>query len=215
MGMTGEQYDALVNLMRGNPDSPANRAARRVLVDGIKQADAKRETGVSRDTVSKAVRRYSEADQLIQWVYGLKKSKSNIDCMPLEAYNKDTSISSRGDSHKMESENNISKRYINALRQLPQYLCVVSDDVHLTHAMTGVLVHPVANAETLEIRYPGGHRVEVIAHLFFMFALQEAAEFEIQTSPADLGIPDRGRSPLQKRIADMREHLTRKHSLDA
>ena len=69
MAMTGDQYDALVKLMRGTPESPANRAARRVLVDGITQADAMRETGVTRATVIHAVKRYADADVLIRDVY--------------------------------------------------------------------------------------------------------------------------------------------------
>ncbi|MCQ9390984.1 MULTISPECIES: transcriptional regulator KorA [Pseudomonas syringae group] len=67
--MTGDQYDALVKLMRGIPTSPANRAARRVLVDGITQADAMRETGVTRATVNQAVTRYADADTLMRGVY--------------------------------------------------------------------------------------------------------------------------------------------------
>lgn len=55
MAMKGAVYDALVKLMRGSPQSAANRAARRVLVDGITQADAVRETGATRSTVSDAV----------------------------------------------------------------------------------------------------------------------------------------------------------------
>lgn len=69
MAMTGDQYDALVKLMRGNPQSPANRAARRVLLDGITQADAMRETGVTRGTVNNAVKRYVDADALMREVY--------------------------------------------------------------------------------------------------------------------------------------------------
>lgn len=67
--MTGEQYDALVRLMRGSPESAANKAARRVLVDGIGQAEAVRETGATRSTVSDAVGRYQDADRLIRVVY--------------------------------------------------------------------------------------------------------------------------------------------------
>lgn len=67
--MTGEQYEALVKLMRGSADSAANRAARRVLVDGVAQAQAMRETGASRSTVSITVQRYSEAHRLIRSVY--------------------------------------------------------------------------------------------------------------------------------------------------
>lgn len=39
MGMTGDQYDALVKVMRGDAGSAGNRAARRVLVDGKPQAE--------------------------------------------------------------------------------------------------------------------------------------------------------------------------------
>ncbi|WP_427047298.1 TrfB-related DNA-binding protein [Halomonas casei] len=68
--MTVEQFDALVKLMRGDSESASNRAARRVLVDGVTQAEAFRETGATRSGVSNAVRRYSEADQLMRGVYG-------------------------------------------------------------------------------------------------------------------------------------------------
>jgi DNA-binding MarR family transcriptional regulator len=72
MAMTGAEYDALVKLMRGSPESAANRAARRVLVDGISQAEARRETGATRSTVSDAVTRIEKADHLIRGAYGLK-----------------------------------------------------------------------------------------------------------------------------------------------
>lgn len=74
MAMTSIEFDALVKLMRGSPGSPANIAARRVLVDGISQGDAMRETGVKRPTVSVAVKRYSDADMLIREAYGLNKN---------------------------------------------------------------------------------------------------------------------------------------------
>lgn len=73
MAMTGDQYDALVKLMRGTPESPANRSARRVLVDGLSQADAMREAGVTRATVNHAVKRYADADMLMRGVYGGQK----------------------------------------------------------------------------------------------------------------------------------------------
>lgn len=69
MAISGDQFDALVKLMRGTLESPANRAARRVLVDGITQADAVRETGVTRATVSHAVKRYADANALMLRVY--------------------------------------------------------------------------------------------------------------------------------------------------
>lgn len=69
MTLTGRQYDALVNLMRGKVETAGNIAARRVLVDGIAQADAMRETGASRSTVHITVERYAEADRLIRAAY--------------------------------------------------------------------------------------------------------------------------------------------------
>jgi hypothetical protein len=72
--MTGEQYDALVKLMRGDAESAGNRAARRVLVDGITQADAMRETGAARNAISNAVRRYMDAGELMRNVFGVKKT---------------------------------------------------------------------------------------------------------------------------------------------
>ncbi|WP_324729612.1 TrfB-related DNA-binding protein [Pseudomonas chlororaphis] len=69
MAMTGDQYDALVKLMRGDADSAGNRAARRVLVDGQPQAEAMRETGASRSTVHLTVKRYAEAYELIRRVF--------------------------------------------------------------------------------------------------------------------------------------------------
>lgn len=69
MTISGEQYDALVKLMRGAAESAANRAARRVLVDGTSQADAMRETGASRSTVHLTVKRYAEAYELMRKVF--------------------------------------------------------------------------------------------------------------------------------------------------
>lgn len=87
MAMTGAEYDALVKLMRGNPGSAANRAAKRVLVDGTSQAAARRETGATRSTVSDAVARYEEADRLIRVAYRVKRREElELACTPLEAY---------------------------------------------------------------------------------------------------------------------------------
>ncbi|MGO2241119.1 MAG: hypothetical protein ACTH5D_05110 [Halomonas sp.] len=87
MAMTGAEYDALVKLMRGSPESAANRAARGVLVEGMSQTDARRETGATRSTVSDAVARYEEADRLIRVAYRVKRSgELELERTPLEAY---------------------------------------------------------------------------------------------------------------------------------
>ena len=67
--MTAEQFDVLTLLLRGTPDSPANQAARSVLVDGVTQADAMRATGATRSTVGVAVKRYRSADEAIRLAY--------------------------------------------------------------------------------------------------------------------------------------------------
>lgn len=67
--MTNEQYDLLLKLKRGDKDSPAAKAARLVLVEGVSQADAGRATGASRSTVHLTVRRYEDAHQDILRIY--------------------------------------------------------------------------------------------------------------------------------------------------
>lgn len=116
---------------------------------------------------------------------------------------------------------NLSARFINALRQLPQYAANVAHSGPLTHVMTGVRVSPKGDlpdamdtAGILEVEYPGGHRIDVNGYAFFTIALKEAVEIEISTSPDDFGISDRKLTPVQARIRDLGEHLRRKHSLD-
>lgn len=69
MRMTGEQFDVLVKLMRGSPTSKANRAARRVLTEGILQVEAAQQFDLSAPSVSAAVKRYTLADKLIRGAY--------------------------------------------------------------------------------------------------------------------------------------------------
>ncbi|MBI6674359.1 hypothetical protein YA0637_22740 [Pseudomonas syringae] len=116
---------------------------------------------------------------------------------------------------------NLSVRYINALRQLPQYHCNVDSFGPLTHAFTGVRVSPIGGlhyedgtAGILAVEFPGGHKIEVHAFAFFQIALKEAAEIEISTAPGDLGIREGKQTPVQLRVAQLGEHLRRKHSLD-
>jgi hypothetical protein len=121
----------------------------------------------------------------------------------------------------MGSAVNLSVRYINALRQLPQYHCNIDSAGPLTHALTGVRVSPIGDlhdekdtAGILAIEFPGAHTIEVYAFAFFQMALKEAAEIEISTAPGDFGIREAKQSAVQLRIADLGEHLRRKHYLD-
>lgn len=71
--MKNEQFDVLVKLMRGNKKSPANRAARHVLVDGWTQAAAHHETQATRQTVSDAVKKYTDAFDMVSAAWAPKK----------------------------------------------------------------------------------------------------------------------------------------------
>ena len=124
------------------------------------------------------------------------------------------------DSIDMSKAVNLSSRYINALRQLPQYHCNTDHAGPLTHVMTGVRVLPTGDLQDeeddsgiLEIVYPGGHRIEVVGQMFLEMAVAEGAQIEVATSPEELGIKERYLTPAQKRGAQMMEHLQRKHSL--
>ncbi|MEE9871536.1 MAG: hypothetical protein PBV86_12225 [Delftia lacustris] len=125
------------------------------------------------------------------------------------------------DSIDMSKAVNLSSRYINALRQLPQYHCNTDHAGPLTHVMTGVRVLPTGDLQDeqddsgiLEIVYPGGHSIEVIGQMFLEMAVAEGAQIEVATSPEELGIKGRHLTPAQKRGAEMMEHLQLKHRLD-
>lgn len=114
---------------------------------------------------------------------------------------------------------NLSARYINAMRQLPQYFNNLDHRGALTHVMSGVRVLPCGDLTdsdddggVLEVIYPGGHSVEVNAHAFYQMALAEGVRWEVDSNVED--IPPRKRDVYQARIADLDEHLRRKHGLD-
>lgn len=116
---------------------------------------------------------------------------------------------------------NLSVRYINALRQLQQYRCNVASSGPLTHVLTGVRISPTGDLNDhedmvgiLEVEFPSGHKIEVHASAFFQIALKEAAEIEISSFPDDFGIKDSKLTLVQKRISELRDHLGRKHALD-
>lgn len=115
---------------------------------------------------------------------------------------------------------NLSARYINALRQLPQFRGTLPPDGPLTHCMTGVRVLPTGDltdehddSGILEVVYPGGGRAEIIGHYFLEIALKEAAEIEVATTPDDLGIKKRSYTPVQALVQELKEHLFWKHNL--
>lgn len=72
MAIAPEQFDVLARLTRAR--EPARSAAKRVLVDGVSQADAAREYGMTPSALGNAVRRYREFDALVRQAYKAKKS---------------------------------------------------------------------------------------------------------------------------------------------
>lgn len=122
------------------------------------------------------------------------------------------------DDINLDNAMNLAARYINAMRQLPQYFSNLDYRGPLTHVMTGVRVLPAGDltdpeddSGILEVIYPGGHRVEVNGHALYQMALAEGVRWEIDSNVDD--IPPRKRDVYQARIADLDEHLRRKHGL--
>ncbi|HCF2941162.1 TPA: hypothetical protein NIB45_005668 [Pseudomonas aeruginosa] len=120
----------------------------------------------------------------------------------------------------MSQSSNLSVRYIAALQQLQQFRCVTPVDSSVTHVLTGVRISPLGDLQNsddisglLEVEFPGGNKIEVIGAMYMQLALKESAEIEISTSPSDFGIRESKYSPVQQRIAELSEHLNRKHSL--
>lgn len=116
-----------------------------------------------------------------------------------------------------EIQSKLSFRYIEALRQLPQFLCASLDPLCLiTHALTGAQLMPPASAERcddgfIEIEFPGGRTVEVVGSLYFQLALKEAAEIEFCSQSPD-GLFSKS-ATVQQIAQDLSSHLRRKHSL--
>lgn len=73
--MEEKVFVALVKLCRGRAMSPANQAARLVLVDGKTQQEAKACTGATQSTISDAVRRWREVDQQVRQAYGITETQ--------------------------------------------------------------------------------------------------------------------------------------------
>jgi len=67
--INADQFYALVKLMRGDPKSASNLAAKGIMVDGRKRADVIQEYGCTRSTVSDAIKRYTTAHDIIKVAY--------------------------------------------------------------------------------------------------------------------------------------------------
>jgi hypothetical protein len=82
--MKAEQFDVLITLMRGSPESAANIAARLVLVEGWSQADAHRKTGATRQTISDYAKKYNDAFKLVTEAWAPKKRAPKATNVPVE-----------------------------------------------------------------------------------------------------------------------------------
>jgi transposase len=67
MTMDAKKFELLARLLRSR--GPVRAAAKLVLVDGKRNADAARETGVSTQSVSNTVQRFRSEDEAIRQVY--------------------------------------------------------------------------------------------------------------------------------------------------
>lgn len=65
------QFDVIAELISSR--EPTKSAVRRVLVDGITPADAAREFDLTPQSVSNTLRRFRDADTLIQKAYSVKR----------------------------------------------------------------------------------------------------------------------------------------------
>lgn len=69
--MKPTQFDVIATLISSR--EPAKSAARRVLVDDVAPADAAREFDLRPQSVSNTLRRFRDADELIQKAYSVKR----------------------------------------------------------------------------------------------------------------------------------------------
>lgn len=69
--MRAAQFDVIAVLISSR--EPAKSAARRVLVDGIAPGEAAREFELKPQSVSNTLRRFRDADALIQKAYSVKR----------------------------------------------------------------------------------------------------------------------------------------------
>ena len=67
-GNLSGQFDLIVKLHRGNPESPTTLAARAVLVEGVPQPEIQFE-GFSPSALSQAIKRYRDAMQTVSEAY--------------------------------------------------------------------------------------------------------------------------------------------------
>jgi hypothetical protein len=115
-----------------------------------------------------------------------------------------------------------SAKYMAALGQLEQFAGTTSPDAALlTHLLTGVRVEPVGDVldeeddtGLLKLTFPSGHQIEVIAQHYFGLMVAESVQFEQLIAIPDESQPEFSRSPVQKRIRELREYLRSRHDLD-
>ncbi|HDS1208443.1 TPA: hypothetical protein QDZ84_003482 [Shewanella algae] len=68
-GSKSDQFDLLVKLCRGDSNANSTVAARMVLVDGVTNQAVKAATGISKQSLYSAVKRWEEKDRWIRAAY--------------------------------------------------------------------------------------------------------------------------------------------------
>lgn len=107
---------------------------------------------------------------------------------------------------------NLSQRYISALAQLSQFICVQGDKSTLTHVLTGVQVSPAStevaddDSGLLQLTFSSGHIIEVIAALYFELQLAEDAAHNLHSV-------GEGSGEIHKQAKARFEHLSTKYDL--
>jgi hypothetical protein len=108
----------------------------------------------------------------------------------------------------------LSQRYVAALAQLSQFICVQGDKTTLTHVLSGVQVSPHGESETagetsfLHLDFGGGRSVQVHASLYLELMLAEDAAHQMHAA-------SEGSGEIHRRAKEKHEHLAKEYGLES
>jgi hypothetical protein len=108
----------------------------------------------------------------------------------------------------------LSQRYVAALAQLSQFICVQGDKTTLTHVLSGVQVSPHGESETagetsfLPLDFGGGRSVQVHASLYLELMLAEDAAHQMHAA-------GEGSGEIHRRAKEKHEHLAKEYGLES
>lgn len=108
---------------------------------------------------------------------------------------------------------NLSQRYVFALAQLSQFICVHGDKNTLTHVLSGVKVSSHGESETtgetsfLYLDFGGGRSIQVNASLYLELMLAEDAAHQMHAA-------GEGSGEIHRRAKEKHEHLAKEYDLE-